>query len=227
MADNLKDTILGAIKEGHTKMRPRWHFVAERAFIGAGAVLLLLALLYLASFMVFALRESGAWFAPQFGSRGWLTFLRSLPWVLILLSVGFIVALEALVRKYQFAYRTPLLYSLVGVVLLVALGGLIAAPLHRGPFAAAWRDALPGFVGKWYRQFGMPHMRDIHRGMVRRIMPEGFVVEDARGATSSVMLRQWRGRPFYPPFREGDRVFIFGDAASSGIEAYGVEQVEE
>ncbi|MBI2888653.1 MAG: hypothetical protein HYY10_01890 [Candidatus Liptonbacteria bacterium] len=226
MTQNLKEKILGVIREGHAKMRPRWHFVFERALIGAGVALLLLALLYLASFMVFSLRQSGAWFAPQFGSRGWLTFLRSLPWVLIFFSVGFIVALEVLVRKYEFAYRKPLLYSLVGVALIVALGGLIAAPWHRSVLGAAQHGSLPLFADRFYRHFGTPHFRDIHRGRMRQMMPNGFMFENADGTTSSVMFPP-RKRPPMGRFREGDSVFIFGEGTRNSIDAYGIERIEE
>ena len=132
-------SVLKAIASGEVAMRPRWHFVLKTALVSTGGVIVLCAVLYLASFVIFVSRQTGGSFVPIFGSRGWYHFFISLPWVLILLSFIFVIILEILVRRYSFGYRQPLLFSVMGIVVIVVAGGGIVAQtsFHRGLFRYA------------------------------------------------------------------------------------------
>src|SRR5262245_42216017 len=109
----VKHTVLDAIKAGQVHMKPRWHFVLRGILLVLESILLALSLRYLASFIMFIVYRSGVWFTPGFGFRGLRVFLLSIPWLLILVSVAFLVLLELLVKRYAFAYKKPLAYSVV------------------------------------------------------------------------------------------------------------------
>ena len=98
---SVSEQIVETIRSGGVKMRPKWHFALKTILALTGAVILLLTLIYIASFAIFMLRQTGVLFAPTFGFRGGYVFLRSLPWLLISLLVVFIVVLEILVRHYS------------------------------------------------------------------------------------------------------------------------------
>jgi len=178
----IQEKVLAAIEAGQVKMRPRWHFVLQAILMAMGGVLLLLTLVYLASFIIFSLRQTGVWFVPIFGSAGWREFLHSLPWILILLTGAFLAVLEILVRRYAFAYRQPLLVSALGILVVVLLGGLIVAqtPFHRRLFESARQGRLP-VAGPFYRQFGMPRLDDVHRGTIVQVVRNGFVLKEMEG----------------------------------------------
>ena len=125
--NKIKQDVLAAIAGGEIKQRPRWFFVLRGTLVGIGIGLGLCVVLYLISFILFILRETGVWFTPAFGFRGWFVFFRSLPWVLIGLSLIFTAVLEILVKRYSFAYREPLMYSVLGIVAIVAAGGFLLA----------------------------------------------------------------------------------------------------
>jgi hypothetical protein len=222
----IKEKVLEAIASGRAKMRPRWQFVLRAVLLATGAVLLLLLLVYLVSFTVFTLRVTGVWFAPLFGSRGWLTFVRSLPWLLVILSAVFVVVLEVLVRRYSFAYRKPLLYSVLGIVLIVTVGGFAIVPWHRDFFRSARENRLP-FAGPFYRDFGLRRFGDVHRGTIVSVTLEGFVMmKDAERGTSTVVIAPGARIPSVPGFAAGDPVVVFGDERGDGrIEAYGVRRL--
>ncbi len=223
----MREKVIAAIKEGQTTMRPKWHFILERTLFIIGAVITLLALLYVASFILFTLWQSGLWFAPLFGSRGWFTFFRSLPWVLIALSALFTIILEILVRRYSFAYRKPLLYSLLGVLLIIFIGGSVAAPWHRRFFRAARENRLPRFAGHFYRSFGMPRFGDIHRGIIVAVTSNGFVMERMEGSTSTVIIGPYTRLSFEEHLQKGDMVVVFGEEMGNAIEAYGIKRLNE
>ncbi len=223
----IKERVLEAIKSGNTHMRPKWHFILYGALFVIGGIILLLVILYLASFIVFTVRHTGVVFAPRFGSRGLFVFLRSLPWLLILLSLFFIVILEVLVRRYSFAYRKPLLYSIFAIVLIVVVGGVSAESLHRPIFRAAGEDRLP-FGGRFYQHFGMPHFHDIHRGTVGKLTDNGFTLkEEEYEATSTVFINDRTRMPPGIDIKEGDTVVVFGDSDNGEIQSYGIQEIEE
>jgi len=95
----MTENVLGAIKSGEAKMRPRWHFVMRAALIMIGGIIVFLFTVYLVSFLcisfgkrAFGLRRR--WF------RGWRSFFISFPWILFIFSVIFAVILGILVKRY-------------------------------------------------------------------------------------------------------------------------------
>src|SRR3989344_2081055 len=120
---SIHEAVLERIRGGEVTMRPRWHFMLKATLVVAGIALAGLTLLFVVSLAMFALRASGVWFMPAFGWHGFAVFLWSLPKLLILLAIVFIIILELLVRHYAFAYRRPLLISALMVIALALLGG--------------------------------------------------------------------------------------------------------
>lgn len=224
----IQDHILEAAKSGRVRMRPKWHFVLKAALGLVGGVMLVLVLVYLSSFIIFVLRRTGVLFAPGFGSRGWYDFFASLPWVLILLAVVFIVILELLVRHYSFAYRRPLLYSVLGIVLVVFAGGIMLehTPLHGRLFRYARENRLPPPMGHFYRGFGMQRFNDVHRGTVVSSTDRGFIMEDVRGETSTVVISPRTRLPLGADFAVGDTVVVFGEQDGTAIRAFGIREVD-
>ncbi len=226
--NSIRDNVLESIKTGRVTMRPRWHFVLRAAFALVGAVFLSLTLLYLASFIVFIVRDNGAWYVPAFGMRGLRIFLLSLPWLLILVALIFVGILEVLVRRYAFAYRRPLLYSAAGVVILVLAGGIAVArtPFHQGFMRRAENRHLP-FAGGMYREFGMKKMDSIHKGSISEVNEKGFVVRGRVGDQFTVVFTPHTRLPYGYDFQMGDMVVIFGERVSTTVTAFGMRRIEE
>ena len=90
---SMKNDVLKAIQAGQVKMRPKWQFITKAALMVLGVVLAALATLYLVSFIVFILRQTGVLFVPAFGPGAFGVFFMSLPWLLILLAAVFDITL--------------------------------------------------------------------------------------------------------------------------------------
>ncbi len=223
-----REEILEAIRKGRVKMRPRWHFVLRALLAALGAIILLLALLYLASFVIFVLHRTGAWFVPAFGLRGLYVFLLSMPWLLILLSLVFAAILEILVRHYAFAYRRPLLYSVLGILLVAVAGGLMVAgtPFHGRMSRYAEENRLP-VAGRFYREFGRRPFREVHSGKVASVEREGFALRDIRGEILNIVITPRTRLPYGMDFSVGDSVVVFGVRDDGRVQAFGVREVKE
>jgi hypothetical protein len=223
----IEDNVLAAIHSGQIKMRPRWQFILKAALIATGVVIVLLALIYLVSFILFALHESGAWFVPVFGFSGWIAFFQRLPWVLIGFVVLFIILLQVLVSRYAFSYHRPLLASALCIVGIVLVGGVAISltRFHNQLFDSARHNGLPVF-GAMYRGFGMPRFDDIHRGEINEIMANGFVFQDDDGDTSTVVITPTTRLPLGDGFMASDTVIVFGREDLGGmIRAVGIEKI--
>lgn len=126
-------------------MRPRWYFVLVSALFALAAFLVLLLLVYAVSLSMFLLRESGVWFATSFGTRGWITFVSSIPVSHVAFIVLFIVVFESLVRRYSLVYQRPLAVSFVIIAAGIVSGGALVAqtPFHEQMASYARTHQLP------------------------------------------------------------------------------------
>ena len=224
---NIEQSVLTAIKSGRVKMRPRWQFVLRATLIAVGVIVMFLALLYLVSFILFVLHQTGAWFVPAFGPSGWFAFFHRLPWVLIGLAILFIIILEVLVRRYAFAYQRPLLASALSILGIVLIGGatISATRFHVGLFNSARHNGLP-VIGGMYRGFGMSRFDDIHRGEIIQMAGNTFVIQDDDGDTSTILLTPETRLPFGDDFTASDTVIVFGVPGPDGtVRAFGIQKV--
>lgn len=223
----IEDEVLKAIESGKAKMHPKSYFVFRNAAGILLAVIVLLLVVYLASFVWFALHESGVWYEPQFGAAGWSAFFASLPWALIALIAILFVALAVIMLRYPLAYRWPIVYSLVGLICLVAVGNLLIAgtSLQAEVFSRGVDERVP-LIGDYYGGFAVPADNDIHRGYVLTTASSGFIMADLYGATSAVVLASETYLPPSPSFAPGAEVVVFGDRNGSGtINALGVREI--
>ncbi len=229
---SIRQGVMDAIKKGNVQMRPRWHFVLLSSLAALGVFIVLLALLYIVSLSVFLLRDSGAWFAPSFGGRGWFSLLYSIPWLLILFIVVFVGILEILVRRYRFIYRKPLLLSVGVIFVIVLLGGFAIAntSFHRQMEFYAEHNQLPGPLAIGYgAPFRMPPPPDVYHGVILATTTYGFVIDDQNGAgTTTILLTHETRLPYGEDFSVGSEVVVEGDTVASGtVRAFGVREVDE
>ncbi len=224
---SIKEKVMEKITQGSVAMRPRWQFVLKAALAVAGTLVVFVVLLYLASFILFVLRQNGMWFAPGFGFRGVFVFLRSLPWVLIFVSLIFVAIVEVLIRRYAFAFRRPLAYSMLGVLIVTVAGSFFIAEtrLHRGLYERARVGGLP-VAGPLYREFGMHRFRDIHPGTIASTTNDGLIIVTPRGETVTVQITPQTRFPFGFDVGEGDGVVVMGEREGDVVRAFGIRGVD-
>jgi hypothetical protein len=232
--ESISEKIISAAESGKLKMRSKRYFVLRAVLWLAGVVIAAAALLYFFSLFVFITRETGIWVTPIFGRRGIFLFLTSLPWLLLFLLLIFIVTLEVLVRRYAFAYRLPLLYSALAILLVVVAGGLLLerTPLHSTlshcPPKGDWRQNrpdpanLPPCGTGIYRDLGHGRFENIHYGMIESEQNGGFVMINRQQEKINVAITERTRLPFGKDFSPGDFVVVVGDRRADQVEAFGI-----
>lgn len=207
---SITDNIYKKINSGAVSMRPKWHFVLKATLAILGVVIFLLASLFLVSFLLFAFRNSGIGFMPYLGFRGIIPLILSLPWILIIVSLLFVVVLEVLVRRYSFAYRKPLSYSLLAIIILVFSGGAIVAEsnMHDRFLERAEGVKAPGPIGNFYKNNLDKDIDGIYVGVVKNFEDEGFLVTLIDGEEVQIATTSMTRIPPRLIIREGDEVIV-------------------
>jgi len=224
----LKEEIIENIRHGSVRMSPKWHFILKNVLLIIATLFVLFGLLTLVSFIFFAIRQSGIGFAPAYGSQGILVFLKYLPWILILVSLLFIIVLEFFLKQYHFTYRKPLLYSLLIIFLISVVGGIAAAPLHQAVFSRAQREEIP-FAGSFYRDYGARRLDEINRGQVTALLTSGLSMTNEFGENLNVILPSQILTRLANDFEPGDKIIVFGkksSPSSTDVWAYGIRKIE-
>ncbi|MCA9360447.1 hypothetical protein KC730_00980 [Candidatus Kaiserbacteria bacterium] len=221
--DNLQKNILNKIKAGEISMVPKWHFVLRGVLWATMTIVVALIAIYLLSFVMFALRESGLMFAPLFGWSGLVLFIVSSPWIIILASGFFLLALYVLVSHYSFSYQKPLVYSMVGLVFLViALSSFIQTTgFHNQAGDFANRHGVPG-LAPLYRGVGERPPQDVTKGTISELTDSQFTLIADSGEVYTVELNNRTKLPKQAELIEGESVFVFGHLEETTIKAFGV-----
>jgi hypothetical protein len=227
LQQEIQQKVLERLKRGDVRMRSRAYFLGHIILAAALSVLVLILSAYVLSFIAFSIHESGEQFLLGFGIRGVETFFELFPWLAILIDVVLILILEWLLQGFKFGYRISLLL-LFGIVIVVS--GLIASaialtPLHMSLLGMADRDDLP-VIGEMYESIRDSHENQgIFRGTITSIQGNEIVIfhndgdHDADDGTRQVILPAG----YSTTLSVGDRVYVFGIATGTVIQALGVE----
>jgi len=229
MTKSISEKILKKIEKGKIKMKPKSYFIFKTALFVVSIVFAFLLTIFLASFIIFLLRASGVLNLPAFGFRGLGMFFVSLPWLLVLFIIIFVVILEFLAKRFSVVYQRPLVYSILGIVVVILLLGLIIAqtPMHKRFFQSAQENKLPVF-GSLYRGRHISPPDNVYFGKVLNLTDDGFKIETKEGKSFSIIISsETRLFNSVKYIKEDDAVMVIGDKDNSIIKALGVRKITD
>lgn len=224
----LRSSVLADIQSGKAKMHGRSYFVVHAALLGLGVIVLVLGLLYAVSLAIFMLKQTGAWFAPTFGWRGFVIFLTAVPWLLVVVTLVFVLLLEGLLQSYRFAYRRPILYSLLAILAVTVFGGfgLAHTRLHQVLYNRAFNHGFMPVAGQVYRGCCDERPPTLLPGTVTAELHTGFLLMTPEGRLVEVVVTSTTRLPRGAMLTVGDSVIVIGSAWEAGVLADGVRLME-
>ncbi len=225
---SIANKIIHQIKDDKIKMRPKIYFILKSAAIAFGIFFISLFILYLISFIIFALRASGVWYLPYFGLRGIGTLFMSLPWLLISISVILIIILEILVKHFAFAYRKPVFYSILFIIIFVLLGSFAVDRI--GLQSKLFKKTEQGdlaVAGKFYRDLGKTENKNVRRGIVTEITDNGFFIKMRNNKTLEIIVSSNTNFPFNAKIKVNDGIIVFGKQDNGLVQALGVRKIDD
>lgn len=226
---SVKADLLSTIKKGEVEMRPRWHFLLQTALAVMGACFLILGLLYAASLAIFLVRTSGASHVPEFGPFGWFEFFFMLPWFFILGAVVFLIILEALLRRFAFAYRQPILYSFAVLLALAVIGAIVLdrMELHSGIRAFSSSHGLAPIEGFYHQMEGARPCCVVIGQVIEDNGNTGVVIRRTDGRVAQVIFDLGTQFPEGRSFATSNMIILFGDGDDMMIHAKGVRSFDQ
>jgi len=226
--NHIAEKVLGKIKKGKIKMRPKMYFVLGAILLVLGFFLLVLLVPYLVSLIVFSLRVSGVLFLPKFGFSGMRTMFSSLPWLLILITISLIVLLEMFARKFTFVYRKPIIWSLLTIVGIISVGSFLISktPLHSNLFWESQKKPLPT-AGIIYRDFRPKRDTNIYNGIVVELIDNGFTMKTLYGDIFTISINPETKLMPDMNFQENDTVIVLGKIDNNIVQALDIHKEEQ
>lgn len=227
----LKEQVMHAIREHRVEPRPRAYFTLYTLAVALLAFILAICLLYVASLVLFILREQGLLVVPAFGWRGIAVLTHSLPWLVIGLFLVLGILFGSVIRRFAHLHRRPFLVSFAAVALLALLGGFLLAKTstHRRIARHVRDGSLPRVFGIGYREpFRTKHAPDAYIGTIISMAPDGFFVrlEEEERLVHAIIERRTM-LPDGGEFSIGERVMTIGDlVATDTLRAVGVRVMD-
>lgn len=227
--NTLKDKIMEEIEKEHITPHSKIFFFLKTAVMVSSAVIFLFFILYVVSFLLFALSKSGILLLSPFGFFGIMTILNDLPWKIVFLALVSTLGLLLLTKNAFSIYRVPLLYLFLGVIGFVGVTGLIVAKTDLHSTVLRGLRGAPPFGGRDFpERYTRPEM---HRISVGRLVSSStgamflIVKEDGR----MLEIRTDRGTQFIgrEDIQTGDEVLIFGDTQDTFVHAKAIREIKE
>lgn len=110
------------VKENQIKIIPRSHFILRTGAMSVFGFLMLLAIVYALSLVIFLARRNGP---PTVGMGDIFFNLDVLPMLIIIFSIIGMILIETLSRKYTFAYRVPSLVLFLCIIVFISAVSLL------------------------------------------------------------------------------------------------------
>jgi hypothetical protein len=223
-----KEEILEKIKEEVIKMKPKSHFVFKAIIYVLGFIFIFLFVLFLASFIVFSLRIRGVWHFSDFGLRGVGMFFGSFPWLLLIFAIIFVVILEFFAKRFSLVYKKPLLYSMLGIVIIVFTLSCIIdhTSMHPQLFRSAREGRLP-IMGPMYRGQFMESPHNVFIGRVLELNDNGFRLETRERENLEVIIPSEIKSLLKESIEKDDIIVVMGEREGSIIRAFGVHETPD
>lgn len=223
---SVKADLLSTIRKGDVAMRPRWYFLLQTALAVMGAGFLLFGLFYTASVVVLLVRTSGALRVSDFGPEGWFAFLFMLPWMFVLGAVLFLFILESVLRRFAFAYRQPVLYSVALLLALAVVGAIVLdrMEMHQGIRAFSSAHGLTPVEG-FYRTMDGRRPCCVVTGRIVENGATRILIERPDGTVTQVFFDARTRFPDGRSFATSNIVVLFGDGDDASVSAKGVRVI--
>lgn len=238
MDNNLKEQknkfsdILNKIESNEIKIETKLHFTLKAILLILVILSILAISIFIFNFILFNVRISNQESLLAFGPRGILAYLRFFPWPMFILDLILIVVLQWIIRSFKFGYKTPTLYMIFGIMILVLLfGSLIdrGTDLNDRILRRADQERLMKPFGRFYGSaHKMPPLESgICKCIVTSIENNILTVKDTNGEGKEfkVLLPMNDLRATSTAIQVGDTVLIAGDKEGDIIRAFGLKNL--
>ena len=225
--NHIKSQVLQKIQEGKVHMKPKAYFMLNLILLIVVIILAMAISIFLVSYTLFNLYESGHLFLLGFGFKGLYQFLFDFPWLIMAGDALLIVFLDFLLKRFSFGYHKPIVFLFLGTFFIITLvGGVLDfTSFHQKLMYRAEDKNLPIF-GSFYQNIRSSRKETgIFRGSVASIATSSFTMihkEYDAGLDDPLTIIAPAGVDLSMIMQIGDQVIVAGNIVNGEIEAYGI-----
>ena len=118
-----EENIMGEIKSGRVKLRSKYIFLAEKLGLGSAFVLSVVLSILFFSLFLFYMKTADNLEYLSFGKYGFLAFLESFPYLLVVSFILFLFLAGYLITKSDVSYRKPFKYFAIALLFFIIISG--------------------------------------------------------------------------------------------------------
>ena len=226
--DSMEIAVLEKIRTDELSMHSKTYFYARVVFAVVVAAVVFCVSAFLFGFIIFMLLASGRSLLLGFGGRGILFFFETFPWLIFVGDIILIFLLERLLRQFKFAYRSPMVYLLGGLIILSAVAGYSLTKVTSfSPYAQPAQGNGPSMgVFNTARRAPRPD-NGVCRCTITAIDGSELSVIDTENNDQplTVVLPQDNSHVHSDGLVVGEKVFIAGDIRDGILYAFGLHPV--
>lgn len=219
----LEEKIMDQIKKGKIKVRSKYVFLAEKLGIGSAFVLSFILAILFFNLILFYLKTSDNLKYLSFGSFGFLAFLDSFPYLLVVSFIILLVIIIFIFSKTRFSYKKSFRDSVIAIILLILIGGGVLAytDFSKNIEENSFNRGL-GSVFRPFLQRGM-EMRD--RGMAGRIyqVAENYLIVETPHGQQKISLEVIKEKQ---NFKKGDFIISIGERRGDLFIAFDIKVLD-
>ena len=187
--NKIESAVMDKINGGKVHLRSKYIFLAEKLGLGSAFVLTVLLAVLFFNLALFYLRASDNLAYLSFGSQGFLAFLESFPYLLIVALVLLVFVAGWLIKKSGISYKKPFVYLAAGLIGVVVVGGIVLAYTNIAENIEQQTFESPS-SNFFFKPFLMYALEAHQRGIVGRVVEsgEGYISIQTPKALEKIIL---------------------------------------
>jgi hypothetical protein len=231
---NMRENLFAKIDANDVRMHSRTFFMVKIAGIIVLALAVLAITVLIGNLLFFTLRLNGQDSLLSNGAHGFALFLQVFPWPLLILDAVLIFFLERLLRQFKFGYRSPMLYIVLVLIMVAALGGVLidrSTPLNDDLLHQADQGHLPPPFGALYQgsRHAPPAGSGLYRGVITALTATSTTLADPDHDSFLVVILPTQGPAANMKLVIGETVVVIGNPIQEKIgvvQAIDIHQID-
>ena len=228
--ESMETRVLDRIRTEDLSVHSKAYFYGRVAFAVVVSCVVFCVSAFLFDYILYILAASGRSLLLGFGPHGLLFFFEAFPWWVLVGDVVFIFLLERMLRQFKFAYRSPTLYIVGGLIVVSALAGFgLSYVTDFGRYIPADGNMQAAPVGALFnnaRRAPLPD-RGVCRCTITAVGDGQLSVIDTENADLALTVILPANDPHVHSdgLQIGDKVFIAGTLQGATLYAFGLHLV--
>ncbi len=224
--EGIPQAVLDRIEHGHVHMRSRLYFTLKIVGYIVICVIAFILLLLVVSFIVFIVQYYGFLELPAFGADGLNSFFASFPWIFFAIALVLMFVAQRMVRHFEFAYKKPVMYSLVGVGIFSLSVGIVLISFTTLPRIFFDGDEYPALSSEFIPLHSTFTPHGFIAGTVASVDRGGLMVQESNGNLVRVVLTNQTAYTGDTIFSPGDRILAqISDTHGDEVDAYAIRKI--